>query len=100
MLKYPFLLLLSLHLTLAVTLGETKRKTGVAEGGAAWGEAVHLPWYRGQDDFVEIFINDTQEGQESSIVGRAFVNLRDLEVERSHDLWLPIKASEKVLPPC
>jgi len=78
-----------------VSLGSKKSKSNIYHDSLnpKWREGVNLPWFRGQDDFVEIFIHDFKQGKDKTEqqVGRAFINLRELELERSHNMWVPIK---------
>ena len=74
-----------------IVLGKKKRKTKIVHDSLnpKWREGIDLPWFQGQDDFIEIFIHDNKDGGEKSdTVGRAFLNLRELEPEVSHNLWL------------
>lgn len=77
-----------------ISLGSKKKKTKIVSESLnpKWREGVDLPWFKGQDDFIEIFIHDHKDGGEKSDqVGRAFLNLRELEPEVSHNVWVPIK---------
>eukprot|EP00090_Calanus_glacialis_P009612 TRINITY_DN18001_c0_g1_i2.p1 TRINITY_DN18001_c0_g1~~TRINITY_DN18001_c0_g1_i2.p1 ORF type:complete len:435 (-),score=128.06 TRINITY_DN18001_c0_g1_i2:1079-2257(-) len=77
-----------------VSLGSKKKKTKIIPKSLnpKWREGVDLPWFKGQDDFIEIFIHDYKDGGEKSDqVGRAFLNLQELVPEVSHNMWVPIK---------
>jgi len=77
-----------------VVLGKKKRKTKIVHDSLnpKWREGIDLPWFKGQDDYIEMFIHDNKDGGEKSdTVGRAFLNLRELEPEVSHNLWLQMR---------
>jgi len=77
-----------------VSLGAGERKTKIMQDSLnpKWRQGFDIPWFKGQDDFIEIFIHDSMKGTaETQQVGRAFINLRELKQEMSHNLWIPIK---------
>lgn len=79
-----------------VSLGSGNRKTKIILDSLnpKWRQGFVIPWYKGQDDYIEMFIHDSKTGgEESDQVGRSFINLRELKQEISHNLWLPIKDS-------
>ena len=51
-----------------VSLGSKKKKTKIIPKSLnpKWREGVDLPWFKGQDDFIEIFIHDYKDGGEKS----------------------------------
>ena len=108
----PFDVQNTINLFCKVSLGSGDRKTKIIPDSLnpKWRQAFVIPWFKGQDDFVEMFIHDSKDGgEESNQVGRcvlelenlvfvsvtpcfrAFINLRELKQDMTHNLWIPIK---------
>jgi len=58
-------------------------------------QPIYLDWFQGQDNMLEIslFVPKT-ELKSKVMVGRTFLNLKNLTQEKTHNMWLPLEETE------
>ena len=67
--------------------GRTLTTSTISSFSPQWKQGFSLPWHEGRDDFVEVSVVTGGE-REGIKLGRASIDLRMLEREETHQLWL------------